>query len=261
MNAMAKGVRDLIRRAAKGSSWSHFVDYASPALFEVMPLRALLAQGKEFVANGSDARRYEKVRESVAASLNARGLEVELGPQDEHAEGLSPRSLSEPLRRRTGHRILEIYFTQIFAGSDAILDLRSDSFSASEGSTLHWRPKAFYVQWQADFLNGLRNLYAGFYRDDEARFDMGLRQLCLQDSGDALLSHLGSGDQRSVRFETSAFHTSFHDTFLACRDRGVALHRNFLALGIYLVSLYDVLESLGLEFDVRGAFERSYVHS
>jgi hypothetical protein len=161
------------------------------------------------------------------------------------------------LRRRTGDRILEIYFTQIFAGEETILDLRADSFSASEGSKLHWRPKAFYVQWQFDFLKGLRDLYAGFYLDDEPRFKSGLHQLGLQDSGDALVSHLGSGDQRSVRFETSAFHTSFHDTFLACRDRGVALHRNFLALGIYLVCLYDVLESLDLEFDVRGAFERT----
>ena len=254
---MAKGVRDVIRRAAKGSSWSHFMDYASPALFEVMPLRALLAQGKEFMSNGSDARRYAKARENIASSLIARGLEVELGPQEKNASGLVPADLSEPLRRQTGDRILEIYFTQIFAGEDTILDLRGDSFSASEGSKLQWRPKAFYVQWQADFLAGLRNLYAGFYLDDEPRFESGLLQLGLQDSGDALVSHLGSGDQRSVRFETSAFHTSFHDTFLACRDRGVALHRNFLALGIYLVCLYDVLESLDLEFDVRGAFDRT----
>lgn len=256
---MAKGVRDVIRRAARGSSWSHFMDYASPALFEVMPMRALLAQGKEFVSNGSDGRRYAAVRERIASSLRTRGLDVELGPQKNSARGLVPAELSENARRQTGDRILEIYFTQIFAGDETILDLRGDSFSTSEGAGLQWRPKAFYVQWQSDFLQGLRDLYAGFYLDEEARFDAGLLQLGLQDSGDALVSHLGSGDQRSVRFETSAFHTSFHDTFLACRDRGVALHRNFLALGIYLVCLYDVLESLELEFDVRGAFERSCV--
>ncbi|MBT8481017.1 MAG: hypothetical protein HKP36_05470 [Myxococcales bacterium] len=256
---MAKGVRDVIRRAARGSSWSHFMDYASPALFEVMPMRALLAQGKEFVSNGSDGHRYAKVREGIASSLRARGLDVELGPQENKARGLVPAELSEDARRQTGDRILEIYFTQIFAGDETILDLRGDSFSTSEGASLQWRPKAFYVQWQSDFLQGLRDLYAGFYLDEEARFEAGLHRLGLQTSGDALVSHLGSGDQRSVRFETSAFHTSFHDTFLACRDRGVALHRNFLALGIYLVCLYDVLESLELEFDVRGAFERSCV--
>lgn len=256
---MAKGVRDVIRRAARGSSWAQFMDYASPALFEVMPLRSLLAQGKEFVSNGSDSGRYAGVRERIASSLLARGLEVALGPQDKDAKGLLPAALSEEARRHTGDRILEIYFTQIFAGDETILDLRGDSFSTSEAGKLHWRPKAFYVQWQPDFLRGLRDIYAGFYLDEEARFEAGLLQLGLQDSGDALVSHLGSGDQRSVRFETSAFHSSFHDTFLACRDRGVALHRNFLALGIYLVCLYDVLESLALEFDVRGAFERTCV--
>lgn len=112
------------------------------------------------------------------------------------------------------------------------------------------------MEWQPEFLDGVRNLYGGFYLDDEARFAHGLEQLNLQDSGEALRHHLGSGDQRSVRFETSAFHSSFHDTFVTCRERGVALHRNFLALGIYLVCLYDVLEVLDLEFDVRGAFER-----
>jgi len=70
---MARGVRDVIRRAAKGSSWSHFVDYASPALFEVMPLRALLEQGKEFVSNGSDARRYAKAE--VFRDLSTVGFE------------------------------------------------------------------------------------------------------------------------------------------------------------------------------------------
>jgi len=170
------------------------MDYASPALFEVMPLRALLAQGKEFVSNGSDARRYAKVHENIASSLNARGLEVELGPQENGAAGLVPLDLSEPLRRKTGDRILEIYFTQIFAGRDTILDLRADSFSAAEGAALRWRPKSFYIQWQPDFLRGLRDLYAGFYLEDEPRFEAGLRQLGLQDSGDALMSHLGSGD-------------------------------------------------------------------
>jgi hypothetical protein len=103
---MAKGVRDVIRRAAKGSSWSHFMDYASPALFEVMPLRALMAQGREFVSNGSDARRYAKVRKNIASSLKARGLEVELGPQENDAKGLVPADLAEPVRRETGDRIL-----------------------------------------------------------------------------------------------------------------------------------------------------------
>lgn len=190
--------------------------------------------------------------------MHARGFGVELR-QEERPQGESVlAALPEQSRRETGERVLETYFMQLFTCDQTILDLRAESFSATEGAALIWRPRAFYVQWQPDFLDGLRALYSGFYLDDDARFKRGLNQLGLQDSGDALRSHLGGGDQRRVRFQTSAFHSSFHQTFLTCRNRGVALHRNFLALGIYLVCLYDALESLGLEFDVRGAFERSH---
>ncbi len=254
---MAKGVRHMIRRAAKGTSWSQFIDYASPALFDVMPMRALIAQGKEFIANGSSSDRFAAVRDQIASSLQARGVEVDLEAEQSNRR-LSAPDLTDEEKRQAGHRILEIYFAQIFAGDVALLDLRTEAFGLTDGNTLAWQPRAFYVQWQPEFLDGVRNLYAGFYLDDDARFAHGLEQLNLQDSGDALRNHLGSGDQRSVRFETSAFHASFHDTFVACRDQGVALHRNFLALGIYLVCLYDVLETLGLEFDVRSAFENAH---
>lgn len=255
-STVAGAVRSIIRRAAKGSSWSQFLDYASPALFDVMPLRSLLAQGKEFVANGSDGDGFERARHGVATALAEREIDVVLEASSE-GNGNALKELPESTRRETGHRILEIYFAQLFAGPDAILDLRGEAFRATPGEVLAWFPRAFYVRWQPEFLEGVRNLYGGFYLDNDARFEQGLRELGLQDSGDALVRHLGSGDQRRVRFDTAAFHTSFHETFMACVENGVSLHRNFLALGIYLVCLYDALESLDVELDVRGAFDRS----
>ena len=220
-----------------------------------MPLRALLAQGKEFVSNGSDGERFEKTRGSIAAALDAAGIGVVL--QDGSPVSAEPlKELPESARREAGQRILEVYFAQLFAGDDTILDLRAESFYARPGQALHWVPGAFYIHWQPEFLEGVRNLYGGFYLDDDARFERGLRELSLEDSGDALVRHLGSGDQRRVRFDTSAFHSSFHETFMSCVENGVSLHRNFLALGIYLVCLYDALESVDLELDVRDAFER-----
>ncbi len=248
----------MLRRAAKGTSWSQFLDYASPALFDVMPVRALFAQGREFLSNGSDAERFARVREEMAASLDQRRVRVEIGGEPEDKVEKALPDLPDHQRRDIGHRILEVYFAQVFASQHALLDLRTESFFWSHDGRLHWNPRSIYVGWQPEFLAGLRDLYAGFYLDDETQFMRGLEQLCLEGSGDALRKHLGSGDQRSVRFETSAFHSNFHAIFLSCRDRGVALHRNFLALGIYLVCLYDVLEALGLEFDVRGAFERAH---
>ncbi len=43
---------------------------------------------------------------------------------------------------------------------------------------------------------------------------------------------------------------------MRCRDERVSLHRNFLALGLYLACLYDGLEGRG-PLDVRDAFERA----
>lgn len=257
---MAKGAGSWVRRAARGTSWAQFVDYASPALYEVMPISALFRQGKEFVANGVDGGRFREIQREIGAVLESRGLGIELGEAHGGDSRTALSSLSEPARRANGQRILELYFGQIFASEHAILDLRASSFSiVVDSGRLLWHPRSFYVEWQPEYLVGLRDLYAGFYLDDSSRFERGLVTLDLEHAGDLMLSHLGGEDQRKVRFQMGAFQSSFHEMFLRCRDRGVSLHRNFIALGIYLVCLYEVLESLDLEFDVRDAFEKSYL--
>ena len=254
---MAIGARSAILRAAKGTTWSQFVDYASPALFEVMPIRRLFAQGREFIANSRDQERFGQTRAQIASALDSCDVRVMVSEPDDGP--IAPLSeLAVETRRDVGHRVLEIYFAQLFAAPRAILDLRADAFRCTEPAELTWSPRSLYVEWKPDFLARLRDVYTGFYLDDESRFERGLVGLGLEQSGDLLLTHLGSDDQRRVRFSTRAFHSSFHEMFLRCRDRGVSLHQNFLALGIYLVCLYDALEALDLEFDVRGAFERSH---
>lgn len=255
---MAKGASGWVRRAARGTAWAPFVDYASPALYEVMPIPALFRQGKEFIANGLDGERFRQTQQEIEAVLRERGLRIAFGGPSGGRDGDPLSSLDEPARRSSGQQILELYFAQVFASGAAILDLRTSSFSVDDNGGLTWRPRAFYVEWQPEFLSGLRDLYGGFYLDDDARFQRGLVTLELEHAGDLMLSHLGGDDQRKVRFEMSTFQSSFHEMFLRCRDRGVSLHRNFIALGIYLVCLYEVLESLDLEFDVRDAFERAY---
>jgi len=95
----------------------------------------------------------------------------------------------------------------------------------------------------------LRELYDGFYTEDDARFRRALAALEIDAAEDVFRRHFGSGDQRAVRFEAAAFQATFHEAFVRCRDAGVRLHPNFLALGIFLGCLYDHLESLGLAYD------------
>ncbi len=246
----------MLLRSIQGTEWSQFVDYVSPSFLDVIPLSHLFQQGREMVSNAADGGRFRTVRQETEALLRARGMSITIGEAPDHTPPLE--ELPEDARRSLGQTALEIYFTQLMQSETSILDLRGVRWSLDAGTAdRHWFPRPFYLHWQPDFLGPVRDLYTGFYHEDQARFDGALEALGLSSAGDVLNSHFGDGDQRSVRFRAEVFHSSFHEVFVRCRDDGVSLHRNFLALGIYLACLYDLLETLDLEFDVRRAFERS----
>ena len=254
---MAGGVRNMIRLAARGTSWSQFLDYASPALFDVMPARALMTQCREFIRNGGDKQRFDQIRESTGAMLQARAIDVQLIDRSAQAHGVGLDTPSEEVRRTMGQSILELFFGQLFGTEHAIMDVRSDSFLVDDGGVLLWQPKAFFVEWQRDFIDAVRDLYVGFYFDDPSRFNDAMARLDMHSGEDTLRTLLGKDDPRNARFETAAFHENFHEVFVTYRDQGVALHRNFLALGVYLVCLYEALEKVGVALDVRAALERA----
>ena len=162
---MAGRAQSLVRRAARGTTWSQFVDYMSPALYEVMPLRSIFAQGKEFISNGLDSARFAQMRQRVEALLLAQGgvIKIDAGPKGDGEHRLT--DLEEDARRAIGQRILELYFGQVFGHDGAILDLRAESFAAGQEGIV-WRPRSIYLDWQPEFLGGLRSVYAGFYLDD-----------------------------------------------------------------------------------------------
>jgi hypothetical protein len=242
----------MVRMALRGTSWSHLLDYASPALFDVIPARALLSQSRELFSNRSDAKRFAEVRTQVARILRERAIEIDVasGPRRDHEVPLS--DVPEGVRHEAGQQILRSYFAQIFGSSEALLDLRAEKFTRGD-DVLQWRPGALYVRWQPEFLEGVRDLYLGFYLDDDARFGAALRQLNMERSGEAMRNLLGRDDPRNTRFDVTAFHASFHELFVSYRDSGVALHRNFLPLGIGLMCLYDTLDSLDASLDVLAA--------
>lgn len=220
-------------------------------------MRQILAQGRDFVRNSRNRDGFEQTKGDIEPLLTPAGVVLSSSP--DLGDEFQPLSeLDADARRRAGHLILQIYFRQLLGSPSAVLDLRADAFQGSAEGPLAWSPSALYVQWDPAFIAGLRDVYAGFYLDDRSRFDRGLLALGLEHADDLLLTHLGGEDQRRVRFTLEAFQSSFHALFVRCRDRNITLHRNFLALGIDLVCLYDALQLLGGEFDVRDAFEQSY---
>lgn len=251
-----RGRAGLLARSLEGTEWGPFLDYVSPAFLEVMPLRRLVGQAREIAANAANRRGFDALREGTERALAARGLPVRIEPA---VEGALPEGLGEDLRRRLGERALEIYFGQLYAGEAAILDLRAGRLrpAPEPGGAPRWRPRPFWVRWEPAFLEALRELYAGFYRGEEARFRAALAELRLDPAEDLLRRQFGEGEQRAVRFDARVFHSTFHEAFLRCRDARRALPANVLPLGLYLACLYDGLEALDVPLDVRGAFERA----
>lgn len=249
--------KGFILRQLRGTEWSQLVDFLTPAFFDVMPVRSLLSQGRELLGNARDTETFRSLQARTRELARARGRPWRIV----HPDALGPVVRDEPSedeRRQLGAQVLRLYFDQLYARDAALLDLRAGAFHFDRSSgEVVWAPRSFYVRWQSDFLSALRTMYRGFYREDHGLFMEGVERMALAPAAGVLLEHFGTGDQTAVRFRTAEFHATFHNVFVRCREEGLVLHRNFIALGIYLACLYDLLESLELPFDVRSAFDAS----
>ena len=231
-----------------------FADLASPSFFEVVPMRALWSQGRALLASTRDPTGFSQLRRRVADVLGRLGVPVALGT--EHEPSAEPTTI-DPVQR--GQWVLQIYFAQLAQLGQAALDLRPARFHAwrdPQGTTMMtWNPRPLAVAWDPAFIAGVRGLYSGFYRDDSALFERSADALGLSVATDLFRQQFGTGDQTAVRFELDRFKESFHQIFVRCREHGVALHPNFVALGIYLGGLYEHLDPLGVPLNVRAAFD------
>lgn len=229
-----------------GTEWSHFTDYLSPSFFDVVRGRELRRVLGTLSGNYMRGRRFRDAKEARATYLADADVPVRLGDA-------SSATLGD---RRDGDALLELYFHQLYYGPTTILDLRHDRF-VREGDSMLWKPAALYIEWDSDFLSALRELYRGFYSGDDHMFEAALAELNLVPAKDIFLEHFGSGDQDAVAFDMKTFHDTFHRAFVACREQGSQLHGDFIALGLYLATLYEHLEAVGGEWDVRAAWRRA----
>ncbi len=248
----------FISRSLRGTEWAQLTDYVTPSFLEVMPLSHLVGQAREMLALTSDRSRFAEARRRLAADLERRGLNISLVDSDPDGPGADLGRLDESMRKQLGETALVVYFAQLFGDGETLLDLRASRFAwRDRDEPITWAPRPLYVKWDPAFRASIRDLYAGYYDGDDRRFDAAFPALHLEPAREVFLSHLGAGDQRAVRFRSEVFHSTFHDAFVRCRDSGRPLHRNFLALGVYLALLYDLLEMLDVELDVRSAYERT----
>ena len=124
---------------------------------------------------------------------------------------LPSADLKRSQRRWLGQIILQLYFAQLFQSDTTVIDLWPSRLGIDAEGDAIWNPRPVYLRWDSDFLAALRDVYAGFFLDDESRFERGIRQLGLGSAGGLLLRHLGHGNQRGVRFSSSHLQSTLRE--------------------------------------------------
>src|SRR6478672_4219826 len=112
----------------RNTEWATFIDLVSPSFFEVLPPTALSGQAKELISNYVSRARFLRVREEIAASVDAAGLGIDM--RAALPKGGSDSGLTDFEKQTRGDAILRLFFHQLFSSDTAILDLRSRSFAA-----------------------------------------------------------------------------------------------------------------------------------
>ncbi len=239
------------------SEWSSLFELM-PSSLNVISTGSIARQGIELLSNAANARRFHTALMRTQAHLRDAGIPVLIKHPKEALELTPVDELSRSQRRWLGQVALELYFSQLFRSEIAIVDLWPSRLGVDSGGDAVWSPRAFYLRWDPRFREGLRDVYAGFFLDDRVRFEHGVSRLGLGDSAEVLTQHFGAGNQRSVRFGASALRQTLASMARQRRSSDRPLHPNFMAFGLYLTALHDLLESLDMSFDVRAAFMRSY---
>lgn len=237
----------------KGTDFRRFVDFASPAFFDVMPARTLWDQGLSLVQGYRDRDRLDR---AVAHRKDALAR-VGLGPQVvDGSRGTPLVDANETERRSIGAAVLELYFHQILdADGDTLLNLGRKRLQV-DGQP-EWCPGPGVVSWPEDFRKTIEGMYRAFYEEGAGSLADALEPVGLAPCVDIFERHFGAGDQRAVQFKSEAFVSAFHEVFVRCKEQKIRLHGGFLPLGIYLATLYDALEAVQVPLDVRTAFERA----
>jgi hypothetical protein len=170
----------------------------------------------------------------------------------------------------TGEKWLTLYFAQLFSTDGIFIDLRSQHFS-DERPDLKWHPASFWTKLDESFRQGLLKVYEGFYLENDELYYEGLEEIgllkpsfSLEDKkklGDLFKEQFGGASNEEMSFNLEHFKTSIIKMSDFMLKKKVKISKDFLYLGIYLVTLYSSLEETKeklpvkkIYLDVRGRF-------
>lgn len=198
----------------------------------------------------------EAIFESQKNFLQTLGIHFEY-------DALKGKDASED-NQKMGDQILRLFFAQLLSPHGLFLDLRRSHFSY-QNSQLHWHPSSLWTQFSEEFRVGLIKVYDGFYLGKEGLFTEGLEGIGLlsrnwpqadQEKLCALFkSQFGNGQESAMTFDLDEFQRSMIGLAEFLLEKKVRISKDFLYLGINLVTLYSTLESLGTSHEVAGTYQ------
>jgi hypothetical protein len=170
------------------------------------------------------------------------------------------KSESKNLSRATGIKLLNLYFMQLFSSSGIFLDLRSQHFEESS-ERLTWNPSGLWSIFSEEFRIGLLKVYEGFYLEKDHLYYQGLEEIGLLDAhfsqedketlGKLFRAQFGAALDQDMRFKLDHLKNSIIQMSDFMLRKKVKISKDFLYLGIYLVTLYSSLEESGEALPVK----------
>ncbi|MBC7429608.1 MAG: hypothetical protein H7336_13405 [Bacteriovorax sp.] len=171
----------------------------------------------------------------------------------------------ELLNVSNGEQILKLYFLQIMKAQKMFLDLRPKRFANNKGK-LSWNPNGLWAELDGNFAEGIRMVYEGYYKNNDVLFSTGLEKSRLikndwsdekkQEVIEVFKTHFSNGRGEKVAFTMEGFQKSFTEIFKTLVKNKIKLDKNFLYLGIMLVTLYASLSEIDESFDVSKIFNQ-----
>ncbi len=230
------------------------LEHVPTLLFDVVPWPTLLRDGTQLSKRLLSGDGAQEARRKLAPHLPSR-------------IALCERQALAPIRdgQLAGDLLLELYFRQVLSAGPFFLDLRATNLGQQDEKLL-FSPGNLWGEFSAEFARGLRELYCGFYQQNDPRFFLGLELTGLirpdwseedrAHMAELFRRHFGDALEGPMRFELQSFQASFQKIFEFLMHKKVHLTTDFLMLGVALVTLYLTLEDWGHEHAVSQIFHR-----
>lgn len=157
-------------------------------------------------------------------------------------------------------KILMLYFAQLFSPHGIFLDLRASHFEEKPNELL-WNPPGLWVKFDLDFREGLLEIYRGFYHEDDELYHRGLVKAGLMSLdwpeedrkklAGLFKAQFGDSITSEIQFTLEGFKGSMLKIADFLLEKKVKMSKDFLYLGIYLVTMYSLLEKSSDSLAVR----------